>query len=339
MRAFTTRGDGIGALRLESRAPAPLGARDVRVAMRAVALNYRDLLVVNGVEHWKPPEARVPASDGVGIVTEVGPRVTRVRVGDRVAGVFTPTWLDGPLSEATAGPALGGAALDGVLATERTFDEQAVVRVPDHLDDAEASTLPVAAVTAWHAVGVRARVAPGDVVLVQGTGGVSLFALQFIVALGGRAIVTSSSETKLERARALGAWETIDYRRTPDWEREALRLTDGRGVDQVVEVVGGEHLNRSLQAVRLSGTISFIGLIAGLRGAVDTYRFVMRNVTLHGIETGSRAMFDDMNAFIAAHGIRPVIDRAFPFEAAPDGLRYLEGGGHVGKVVVNASEE
>lgn len=333
-KAYTTRGDGIAALRLEERpAPAP-GPTEVLVAMRAAALNYRDLLVVGGSGHWKPPAPRVPVSDGVGVVVAAGDAVTRVRVGDRVAGIFTPAWLDGDLTDASSGPALGGAALDGVLVGQRTFDEQAVVRVPDHLTDAEAATLPVAGLTAWHAVARRARVRPGETVLIQGTGGVSLFALQLVHALGGRAIVTSSSDEKLARATALGAAATINYRRTPAWEEEALALTDGRGVDHVMEVVGGEHLNRSLAAVRVSGTIAFIGLIAGLRGPIDTFRFVMRNVTLHGIETGSRAMFEELNAFLAEHRIHPVIDTTFPFAAFPDALRRLEAGAHFGKIVV-----
>ena len=335
MNAYTTRGDGIAALAVEERPTPAIGPTEVLVRLSAASLNYRDLLVINGVEHWKPAGSRVPVSDGAGIVTAVGERVSRVRVGDRVIGTFMPSWIDGALDDATSGPALGGALLDGVLAEARVFDEQAVVRTPDHLTDVEAATLPVAALTAWHALARRARVAPGDTVLVQGTGGVSLFALQFAVAMGARAIVTSSSDEKLERARAMGAAETINYRRTPEWEAEALRLTSGTGVDHVIEVVGGEHLNRSLRAVRMSGTIAFIGLLAGLRAPVDTYRFVMRNVTLHGIETGSRALLEELGEFLARHGIRPVLDSTFAFDAAPDALRHLESGAHFGKVVVS----
>jgi NADPH:quinone reductase-like Zn-dependent oxidoreductase len=332
MKAYTTRGDGIAALALAERPDAAPGPTEVLVAMRAASLNYRDLLVVNGTEHWKPPVPRVPVSDGVGTVVAVGDAVTRVRVGDRVAGPFMPSWIDGELADATSGPALGGAALDGVLVERRTFDERAIVTVPDHLTDVEASTLPVAALTAWHALARRARVRAGETVLIQGTGGVSLFALQIAHALGARPIVTSSSDEKLARATAMGAAATINYRRTPAWEQEALALTDGRGVDHVVEVVGGESLNRSLEAVRTSGTISFIGLIAGLRAPIDTYRFVMRNVTIHGIETGSREMFEELNAFLAGHRIRPVVDATFPFDAFPDALRRLEAGAHFGKI-------
>ena len=334
MRAFTTRGDGIARLaRVDLEAPEP-GPHEVVVEVRAAALNYRDLLVVNGTAHWKPPAPRIPVSDGVGVVTAVGAEVSRVAAGDRVAGVFMPSWIEGDLTEEASGPALGGAALDGVMAERRVFDERAVVRVPEHLTDAEAATLPVAAVTAWHAVARRARVQPGDTVLIQGTGGVSLFATQFVHALGGRAIVTSSSDEKLARALLLGAAATINYREFPAWEDEALRHTDGRGVDHVMEVVGGENLNRSLRAVRLSGTIAFIGLLAGLGAPIDTFRFVMRNVRLHGIETGSREMFEEMNAFLAEHRLHPVVDRTFAFEDFPDALRHLERGAHFGKVVV-----
>lgn len=335
MRTWLTLGDGIDALREVEREQQRPGATEVVVAMRAVALNYRDLLVINGQAHWKPPVPRVPVSDGVGVVTAIGPGVTRVKVGDRVAGIFTPSWLDGELSDETAGPALGGASMDGVLAESRTFDEQAVVRVPDLLTDEEASTLPVAALTAWHALVRRAKVKAGESVLVQGTGGVSLFATQFAHALGLRVIATSSSHEKLARARTLGASDTINYRTTPEWETETLRLTNGRGVDHVMEVVGGENLNRSLRAVRMSGTIAFIGLIAGLGAPIDTYRFVMRNVRIEGIETGSRAMFEEMNAFIAERGLRPVIDRVFPVSEVREALRHLERGAHFGKVVVS----
>jgi NADPH:quinone reductase-like Zn-dependent oxidoreductase len=332
-RAFTTRGDGIDALRWQERPLPRIGATDVLVTMRAAALNYRDLLVVNGVHGWKPPEPRVPGSDAVGVVAAAGRAVTRVRVGDRVAGIFLPRWLGGELTSAAYVGPLGGATADGVLAEHRAFDEQAVVRVPDHLSDAEAATLPVAAVTAWHALR-RSGVRAGESVLIEGTGGVSLFALQFAHALGARPLVISSSDAKLARATALGASWAVNYTRTPAWEREVLALTGGAGVDHVVEVVGGAHLNRALEAVRVSGTVSFVGLLGGLGAPVDTYRFVTKNVRLHGIETGSRAMFEEMNAFIAARGLRPVLDRTFPVAELPDALRHLERGAHVGKVAL-----
>lgn len=302
--------------------------------MSAAALNFRDLLVVKGQGGWKPPEDRIPVSDGVGVVEAAGAEVTRFRPGDRVAGIFLPRWLEGELTaEANVLP-LGGAAADGVLAEYRVFDEQTAVAVPAHLTDAEAATLPVAGLTAWHAVRYRSDVQPGDLVLIQGTGGVSLFALQFVHALGGRTIVLSSSDAKLARARELGATDVLNYSRIPEWDGEVLARTNGRGVDHVIEVVGGENLNRSLRAVRVSGTISFIGLLAGMAAAIETFQFVARNVRLHGIETGSRAMFEDMNRFIERHALRPVVDEVFPLDRFPEALRRVESGGHFGKIVV-----
>jgi NADPH:quinone reductase-like Zn-dependent oxidoreductase len=260
---------GVDALvAVERPIPVP-GPRDVVVRMRAIALNYRDVLIVSGA--WKAREPRVPVSDGVGEVVAVGAEVTRVALGDRVAGTFYPHWHEGEATPEKLRTPLGGVAADGVLAEYVRFDEGGVVRVPAHLSDEEAATLPCAGLTAWHAIVRRAEVRPGDTVLVQGTGGVSLFALQFARLAGARVIVTSSSDDKLRRARELGAAETINYRETPDWDRRARELTDGRGVDHVVEVVGGEHLNRSVNAIRIGGTISIVGLLAGTHGAVDVF--------------------------------------------------------------------
>ncbi|HEX8281937.1 MAG TPA: NAD(P)-dependent alcohol dehydrogenase [Pyrinomonadaceae bacterium] len=334
MRAYTTLGDGIDKLRQAERPVPEPKAGEVLVKVGAASLNYRDLLVVKGVGRWKPSTPRVPLSDGAGFVAAVGTRVSRWRVGDRVTGVFMPKWLDGELTAEKDASPLGGAAADGVLAEYVTFDEQAVVRTPDGLADAEAASLPVAALTAWHAVARRSRVGRGETVLIQGTGGVSLFALQFASALGGRPLVISSSDEKLEAAGKLGAWGTINYKRFPAWDEQALELTGGEGVDHVIEVAGGENLNRSLNAVKLSGTISFIGLLAGLSAPVNTFQFVAKNVRLHGIETGSREMFEEMNGFIEAHGLRPVIDRTFGFDEARAALARLESGKHFGKVVI-----
>jgi len=333
MTAYTIQEPfGIDALtRAERPTPEP-GPGQVLVRMRAVALNYRDLLIVNGV--WKAPGPRVPISDGVGEVVAAGKGVTRVAVGDRVAGTFYPHWLEGELTPEKLRTPLGGVAADGVLAEHVLFAEDAVVRVPAHLSDEEAATLPCAGVTAWHAVARRAGVRPGDTVLVQGTGGVSLFALQFARLAGARVIVTSSSDEKLHRARALGAADGINYRQTPDWDRRVLDLTEGRGVDHVVEVVGGEHLNRSLNAVRLGGTISIVGLLAGTSGPVEVFRIASKNARLHGIEVGSREMYEEMNRAVAANALRPVVDRVFDVDEIRAALRYLESGAHFGKVCV-----
>jgi NADPH:quinone reductase-like Zn-dependent oxidoreductase len=339
MKAFTTLGDGIAALKLDERpTPAP-GRGEALVKMTAAALNFRDLLVINGTGSWKPQAPRIPVSDGVGVVVAVGDQVTRFRRGDRVAGIFNPNWLDGECTPEKTVGALGSAEADGVLAEYRVFDEQAVVAVPSHLTDVEAATLPDSGVTAWHAVSRRSRVQRGDRVLILGTGGVSTFALLFVHALGGEPIVISSSDQKLEKAKALGAAATINYRRVPAWEEEILSLTGGRGVDHVIEVVGGENLNRSLRAVRVSGTISFIGALAGRSAHINTLEIAAKNVGIHGIDTGSREMFEEMNRFIASQQLRPVVDKTFAFSEFPEALAYLASGQQFGKVAVVFSSD
>lgn len=333
-RVFTTLGDGIDRLKLTEIPMPELRAGEILVKMTAISLNYRDLLVIKGIEHWKPPVPRIPVSDGVGQVIATGENVSRVKPGDRVSGIFLPNWIDGDLTAEKGRLPLGGAANDGVLADYAVFDEKSVVIPPSSLTDVESAALPVAAVTAWHAVAERSRVKSGETVLIQGTGGVSLFALQFVQALGGRAIVTSSNDDKLEKVKKLGAEAAFNYRTFPEWEEQVLKITGGKGVDHVIEVVGGENLNRSLMAVKMSGTISFIGLLAGLSAPINTYQFVGKNVRIHGIETGSRKMFDEMNQFIEQKRIRPVIDKIFEFEQVRDALRYLENGSHFGKLVV-----
>ncbi|HEX8197961.1 MAG TPA: NAD(P)-dependent alcohol dehydrogenase [Pyrinomonadaceae bacterium] len=334
MKAFTTLGEGIDGLKLnELPVPEPK-AGEILVKMRAASLNYRDLLVVNGIESWKPTSPRIPISDGVGEVLSVGDTISRWKVGDRVAGLFLPKWLDGALTAEKYVSPLGGATADGVLAEYVVFNEHAVVKAPNNLSDAETATLPVAALTAWHAVARRSQVRQGETVLIQGTGGVSLFALQFVHALGAQPLVISSSDQKLERAKTMGASATINYKKFPDWEEQIIELTGSKGVDHVIETVGGENLNRSLNAIKLSGTISFIGLIAGLSAPINTYQFVTKNVQIHGIETGSRDMFEEMNRFIESHDLKPVIDKTFAFEEIHEALRYLESGTHFGKVTI-----
>lgn len=333
MKIYTTLGDGIDALKLsEVEKPTP-GPGQILVKMTAVSLNFRDLLVIEGKYKWGPREDRIPVSDGVGEVVSIGEGVTRVKVGDRVAGIFLPKWIEGKLTAETDTAPLGGSSTDGVLAEYVVFDEEAVVKIPRNLTDSEASTLPVAAITAWHAV-KRSGVQSSETVLIEGTGGVSLFAMQFANALGAKTIVTSSSDEKLEKARGLGAAETINYAKDPDWAARVVELTRGEGVDHVIEVVGGENLNKALEAVKISGTISFIGLIAGLSAPINTFQFVNKNVDLHGIETGSREMFEEMNRFIEEKDIKPVIDRVSSFNEVKEALRYLESGAHFGKVVV-----
>lgn len=335
MKVYTTLGDGIDRLKLNELPVPEIKPNEVLVKMTAVSLNYRDLLVIKGVESWKPPAPRIPISDGVGEIVALGEGVSRFRIGDRVAGIFLPKWLDGELTKEKYVLPLGGAVADGALAEYVSFDEQAVVKIPNNLSDEEAATLPVAALTAWHAVARRSRVQPGETVLIQGTGGVALFATQFVHAIGGLPLVISSSDEKLEKAKKLGASSTVNYRRFPDWEEQTLELTNGNGVDHVIETVGGKNLNRSLNAVKLSGSISFIGLIAGLSAPINTYQFVTKNVRLHGIETGSREMFEEMNCFIEENQLKPVIDKTFALSEIQEALKYLESGRHFGKIAIN----
>jgi NADPH:quinone reductase-like Zn-dependent oxidoreductase len=336
MKAYELRdGFGIDSLVIADRPEPRPGPRQVLVRMKAYSLNYRDLMVVKGVYNPKQRLPLVPLSDGAGTVDAVGDGVTGVKVGDRVAGIFMQKWLAGEVTESIARSALGG-AIDGVLAERVLFDEDGLVQVPEHLTDEEAATLPCAAVTAWHALVSEGTIRAGDTVLTQGTGGVSLFALQFARLHGARVIITSSSDAKLERARQLGANETINYKTTPDWERRARELTGNVGVDHVIEVGGANTLGRSLKAVRMAGRISLIGVLAGAQGEVNPLPAVMKNVRIQGIFVGSRDMFEAMNRAIAVGRLRPVIDRAFAFGELKEALRHMESGAHFGKVCIRA---
>lgn len=322
---------GIDALRAVERPIPQPGPGQVLVRVRAVALNYRDLMIING--RWRAAEPRVPVSDAVGEVVAVGDRVSRVAVGDRVAGCFYTRWTDGDPEAGQLQGAPGGTAADGMLAEYVVMDAEGVVRVPEHLSDVEAASLPCAGVTAWHAI-ARAGVKAGDTVLVQGSGGVSLFALQFARLRGATVIATSGSDDKLTRLHALGAAHGVNYRTTPEWDARVLELTGGRGADHVVEVVGGANLNRSLNAVRIGGTVSLVGMIAGMSAPVETFLMAEKYVRLHGILVGSRAMFEAMNGAITEHGLKPVIDRVFAVDEIGSALRHLESGTHFGKVCV-----
>jgi len=326
----------LDALALVERPEAAPGPGEVLVRVRAVSLNYRDLLLVKGAYNPKLRRPMVPCSDGVGEVAAVGEGVTRVRPGDRVCGAFFQDWIDGAISEAKTRAALGG-GVDGMLAEYVVLREQGVVPVPAHLTDEEAAALPCAAVTAWNALMEQGALRPGETVLLQGTGGVSLFALQFAVLAGARAIITSSSDEKLERARQLGAAAGINYRIRPDWDEAVRELVVKVGVDHVVEVGGAGTLPRSLKAVRTGGTVSLIGVLSGTAGEFNPLPLLMRQIRLQGIYVGSRAMFERMNEAIAQHGLRPVIDRVFPFEEAREALRYLESGKHFGKVCIRVA--
>ncbi len=321
-------------LTLGNAEQATVGVGQALVRMRAASLNYRDLMIVRNQYGGTPRPDLVPLSDGAGEVVEVGAGVTRVKVGDRVAGIFHQRWLDGDLTDEATKSALGG-DLDGVLAEYRAFDADGLVPIPHGFSFEEAATLPCAAVTAWNALMCGPRpVRPGETVLTLGTGGVSVFAIQFAHAAGARVISTSSSDEKLAMAKKHGATDTINYRATPDWETEVQRLTDGRGAEHVVEVGGAGTLPRSLKSVRRSGTVHVIGLLSGGGGEINPLVLIPRQATLRGIYVGSRRMFLEMNRAIVTNGIRPVIDRTFDFEQAQDAYRHMASGSHFGKVVV-----
>lgn len=333
MRVFEVSRFGLKSLTVAERPDPKPGPGQVLVRVRAVSLNFRDLLVVKGAYDPRMALPRVPCSDGAGEVVAVGGGVTRFKAGDRVAGIFMQNWLGGELTAARTKGALGG-DIDGVLAEQVVLPEDGLVKVPEHLGFEEAATLPCAAVTAWNALIEQGRIRAGDTVLLQGTGGVSIFALQLAKMAGARAIITSSSDEKLARAKKLGADELINYKTTPDWDKRARELTGGAGVDHVVEVGGAGTLNRSFRAARVGGTISMIGVLAGAAGPVETVHILMRGLRVQGIYVGSRDMFLAMNRAIETAKMKPVIDRVFPFEQAADALRLMESGGHFGKIVI-----
>lgn len=331
MKAFEIREFGLEKLALTDREERRPGVGEVLVRMKAASLNYRDYMVVQGTYNPKMRLPMIPLSDGAGVVEEVGKDVSRFKKGDRVAACFMQKWIDGPPTPEKGASALGG-SIDGVLREFAVFSENGLVSVPDHLSFEEAATLPCAAVTAWHALFEHSPMAPGQTVLLQGTGGVSIFALQFAVAAGLRTIVTSSSDEKLARARELGADETVNYKRTPNWDEEARKLTAGAGVDHVVEVGGSDTMPRSLRAVRTGGTISVIGVLSGKESSVSPASILMNSVRLQGIYVGSRAMFESMNRAISFQQIRPVIDKVFPWLETPAALQYFAKQQHFGKV-------
>ena len=334
MRVFEIQDSfGLDSLRLTERPDPVPGPSQVLLKMRSASLNYRDLLMVRGHYNPRQPLPLVPCSDGVGEVVGVGEGVSRVAVGDRVASCFFQTWVGGPPTAEKLVGTLGG-PLDGTLAEMVVLSEDGVVPAPEHLSDVEAACLPCAALTAWSALVDQGEVGAGDTVLVQGTGGVSIFALQIGRALGARVIVTSSSDAKLERAIDLGAWKTINYSEDPSWGKTVRRLTEGLGVDQVVEVGGAGTLDQSLRAVRVGGQVSVIGVLSGVSSEINIIPILMQNICMQGILVGSRNGFERMNRLLTAEAIQPVVDRVFPFDEAGDALRHMASGAHFGKIAI-----
>ena len=333
MKAYEINEFGIENLSLVERDEPQPNATEVLVKIRAASLNYRDLMTVKGGYNPKLKMPLVPLSDGAGEVVAVGEAVTKWTVGDRVCPIFMQGWTEGAIDFKKARTTLGG-DFDGCLREFGTFDENGLVKIPAHLSFEEAATLPCAAVTAYHALFTSGCLKADDTVLLQGTGGVSVFGLQFASVFGCRTIITSSDNEKLNRAGGLGASELINYKEREDWDKAILELTEKQGVEQIVEVGGAGTMQKSLNAVKMGGHIAVIGVLAG-KGEFDLRSILMKSVKLQGIFVGSRQMFEQMNQMICQHThFKPVVDKVFDFENAREAFKYMESAAHFGKIVI-----
>jgi NADPH:quinone reductase-like Zn-dependent oxidoreductase len=335
MRAYQIPKGGAGiesVVRVERPDPKP-GHRQVLVKVKACSLNFRDLGIVRGTYRVPIRENVIALSDGAGEVVDVGPGVLRVKVGDRVAGNFFQRWPGGESSPEVRGSALGG-GIDGMLADYALLEEDGVVKVPPHLSFEEGATLPCAGVTAWHAMMEHAKLKAGDTILLQGTGGVSIFGLLFAKAMGVRAVITSSSDDKLARAKTLGAAFGINYKTAPEWDQAAREFTGGAGVDHVIEVGGAATLTRSFGAIRVGGKVSMIGGLSGGATELNPGLIFSRRANVQGISVGSTQMFLAMNRAIEVNAIKPVIDKVFPFAEAQAAYKHMASGAHFGKIVI-----
>lgn len=333
MKVYEIQKFGVDELALIERPVQQPVENEVTIKVKAVSLNYRDWMTINGLYNPKMDLPRIPMSDCAGEIVSVGVKVKRVRVGDRVAAAFMPKWIDGSPTPEIAKSALGG-IVDGTLAEYITIDTEGLVKIPNHLSFEEAATLPCAAVTAWNALVEVGRLKAGNTVLVQGTGGVSIFALQFAKMFGAKVIATSSSNEKIEKLKELGADDTVNYKETPDWDKRVLEFTNRKGVDIIVEVGGANTLNQSLNAVRFGGTVCVIGALSGGSGEINTTRILMKGICVQGIFVGSRVMFEDMNQAISVNNMKPVIDKVFTFNEVKEAFKYMESGQHFGKIVI-----
>lgn len=317
--------------------PTP-GPGEVLVKVKAVSINYRDLLMVRGHYNPRQPLPLIPFSDGAGEVAAVGEGVTRFAVGDRVANCFFQGWMDGaPTPESVAGTSMGS-PLDGMLTQQIVLNENGLVKLPDHLSFEEGATLPCAAVTAWSCLFRHGDVKPGDTVLALGTGGVSIFTLQLAKMAGAEVIITSSSNEKLERAKALGADHGVNYKEDEAWAKTVKKLTGGRGVDHVVEVGGVGTLENSIRSTRMGGHISLVGILSGGQAPLNLTSVLMNDIRVQGVFVGPRKCFEDLNRALAQHQIKPVIDKVFPYAEARAALEYVGSGSHFGKVVITVND-
>jgi NADPH:quinone reductase-like Zn-dependent oxidoreductase len=338
MKAYEIRGSfGLENLVITDRPDPVPGPGQVVVAVRAVSLNYRDLLMVQGFYNPKQKLPLVPLSDGAGEVVAIGPGVTKVKVGDRVCSLFAQGWMAGQPDRSQLATTLGG-PLDGMLSQKVLLTEDGAVPFPSHLSFEEAATLPCAALTAWSALVTHGGLKPGDTLLLLGTGGVSLFGLQFGKMLGARTIITSSSDAKLDRAQKLGASALINYNSTPDWEKKVRSLTDNVGVDHVLEVGGAGTLEKSLRSVKPGGTISLIGVLGGTAGEINLLPLLMQNVRLQGLLVGHRESMVAMFRAIALHQMKPVVDRVFAFGEAKAAFEHMQSGSHFGKICLRIGD-
>ncbi len=322
---------GLGNLVIEDRPDPKPKAGEVLVRVRASSLNYHDFIVVLG--GIPTPDGRIPMSDGAGEVVAIGEGVTKWKAGDKVLSLFFPNWQSGQV-EAAGFASVPGDGADGFGCELYAGPETAFTRMPKGWTFDESATLPCAALTAWRGMYVETRTKPGDWVLVQGTGGVSIFALQFAKATGARVIATSSSEAKLEKLRTLGADHVINYKENPDWGKKAFEMTGGRGVDEVVEIGGPGTMAQSINACRPGGHISLIGVLTGVSGEVPTAALFSRNITLSGITVGSRRHQEDMVDALDATGIKPVIDSRFPLDQIAAAFAHQASQQHFGKIVL-----
>ena len=335
MKTIQLEDFGIDRLKITEQSQPQPTEFEVLVRIEAVSLNYVDLLVIKGLLNSNLQLPYIPVCDGAGVVEQVGEQVTAFKPGDKVVTTFIPDWINGePTAAKTDYKTRQGLGnISGQLSQYKCFTSSQLISIPANLTTAEASTLPIAGLTAWNALNY-ANLQANDTVLLHGTGGVSIFALQFAKAQRAKVIITSSSEAKLGKARELGADFVINYKNTPDWEAKVHQMTEAKGVDVVIETVGGSNLGRSLQALKIGGHISIVGLLAGFEAKIDVLSLIHQQATIRGLEVGGTHQFEAMNRAIEAFDIHPVIGRIFTLEQTEAALEYLEQGLHFGKVVI-----